>query len=73
MDELWEFLSGRTVGVSLDGQWMWHGTGFYQWSKPMTEDEVKHFEALIRKNALLREFKENDSEDENEWRQRVFL
>ena len=55
MDELREFLNGRTVGVSLDGKWMWYGV--YQRSNPMADEEVDKFEELIQKSSLFRKIK----------------
>ena len=70
MDELREFLNGRTVGVSLDGKWMWYGV--YQRSNPMADEEVDKFEELIRKSSLFRKIKEWPVSEEDEWNQRLF-
>ena len=70
MDELREFLNGRTVGVSLDGKWMWYGV--HQRSNPMADEEVDKFEELIRKSSLFRKIKEWPVSEEDEWNQRLF-
>ena len=62
MDELREFLNGRTVGVSLDGKWLWYGV--YQRSNPMADEEVVTLEELVRKSSLFRKFGPVLEEDE---------
>ena len=70
MNELREFLNGRTVGVSLDGKWMWYGV--YQRSNPMADEEVDKFEELIRKSSLIRKIKKLSVSEEDELRPRLF-
>ena len=70
MNELREFLNGRTVGVSLDGKWMWYGV--HQRSNPMADKEVDKFEELIQKSSLIRKIKKWPVLEEDELRPRLF-
>ena len=70
MNELREFLNGRTVGVSLDGKWLWYGV--YQRSNPMTDEEADKFEELIQKSSLFRTIKKWPVSEEDERHPRLF-